>query len=133
MAQIFLTTFLACMFAFTVFGLLAWQVGKFFIRRGLTKHLPEILSKALHEGTGTMHGMDPDAQAAFVELMEAAKVTPPGVIPHLPIITCQCGRQQSVPLELPLQPVLEELGWRVEDRFNGWGCPSCVKDAARCA
>lgn len=119
-ADLFLTCFLACMFAFVVFGVLAYQIGGFLLKRAATKHLPEILTTAIR-------GAAPMPPAELDELMKLSGLDSSGtVIPHLPVIKCKCGREQSVPLELPLAPFLEKIGWRCEVQYDGWACPVCV-------
>jgi hypothetical protein len=129
-ADIFLTCFVANLFAFVVFALLGWQIGAYLLKRAVHKHLPEILEKTLN-GVPPLGERDPEAMANLQELFAAAHNTPPGVVPHLATVKCGagCGREQAAPLELPLQPFLEGLGWRCEVQFDGWGCPICVRAA----
>lgn len=128
-SDLFLTCFVACLFAFITFGLIAWQVSRYLARRAISKHLPDILRQTIHSGTGVPHGESAKAQAAFAELLRNAASAPPGGMAHLATVVCGCGcgREQEVPLELPLQPYLETLGWDFQDRYNGWACPVCVK------
>lgn len=126
-AELFLTCFLACLFAFVVLVVLALQIVGFFIRRWITKNLPEILSSALHSGTGVTHPAD---EAMLREILKNSQGKPDGVVPHLSVVTCGCGFHQTVPLALPLPPFLTELGWQYDERFEGWGCPTCVKQGA---
>lgn len=131
-ADLFLTCFLACMFAFVVFGVLAFQIGGFLLKRAATKYLPEILATAIR-------GADAMPPAELDELMKISGLDPRGknldgtVIPHLPVVKCKCGREQSVPPELPLAPFLEKIGWRWKEQNDGWSCPVCAggtRDAA---
>lgn len=73
-AELFLNCFLACMFAFVVFGVLAWQIGSFFIRRWMAKELPGIIAKTLHGQHGGME--DPAAVAAIEEILRKTKGEP---------------------------------------------------------
>jgi hypothetical protein len=119
-ADLFLTCFLACLFAFVVFGVLAYQIGGYLVKRAVEKNLPEILSKMLH-GAG-----DPEAREALAELARSA---PPSLAVPYPAMKCQCGREQSVP-DVPVVPFLEEIGWRWVDAdvVGGalWKCPLCA-------
>jgi len=122
--NLFATCFLACLFSFAIFGVAAWQISAYLIRRALAKNLPEILSKAVHSYTGMLHG-NPDREV-IEELERAAAQTPIGMVPHLPVVKCECGFAVDVPHTIDLKPFLEERGWKCEKRFNGWGCPVCV-------
>jgi len=125
--NLFLTCFLACLFAFVVVVVLSIQVIGFLVKRWFYKNLPEILSQAMHGGTGAQHPVDNEA---LRELIANAAQMPPGVTPHLSAVTCQCGYKVTVPLAEELPPFLQDLGWKCEERFNGWGCPACVQRLA---
>lgn len=124
-AEIFLTCFAACLFAFLVVAVFGVQIGLYFAKRAFMKWLPEIM----HAATATPrteNAWPNDDSRIIEELRKAAAMTPPGVIPHLPMIKCRCGRDQAVPPETNLQPFLLGRGWRCDERFDGWGCPDCV-------
>jgi len=128
--NLFLTCFLACLFAFVVVVVLSIQVIGFLFRRWFFKNLPEILSQAMHTMHTRVGAGHPADEAAIRELLDNAAVTPPGVTPHLSVVTCACGIVQDVPFAAPLPPFLLSVGWHFEPRLEGWICSACVKRLA---
>jgi hypothetical protein len=139
-ANLFLTCFLACMFAFVTFAVFGWQVIGFLIKRALNKHLPEMIAGALHAASGAQHqhsslvaeGLSGVTGTGGIdelrELMKVAANTPPGIIPHLETVRCGgCKIEQKVPVEVNLEPFLPDLGWKFVPEI-GWACRSCAGD-----
>lgn len=126
-SSLFLTCFVACLFALGIVVIAAWQIGTHLIRKNLAKSLPDAVAKALH-------GKDAESahMRATVGLEDAEGAAAANMLQHTPlpidvngvgIMKCVCGHAQPIPFNKPLLESLAAAGWR----FSGtWLCPTCV-------
>lgn len=125
-ADLFLTTFLACLLALTFVAVFGYQITRWLIKRGVTKAMPKIMGEAIHKAAGTHHGGSAEDRDALAELLRAAHNTPPGVVPHVSRVVCGCGQAIDVPAHMNLPEHLEANQWGFVDPHRGWACPPCA-------